>query len=129
MKSPQELFGIWVDALINQDYQQTTKYLKTDEGYCCLGVLEDLYSKHIAYAPWERCTSIDTDGYYSITRDHSSKSMLTHRVADFMNFSISPCILGGELWRLNDEKRLTLKEIGFLIKVHGIDRCHLKYSK
>ena len=35
----------WVDALRSGEYQQTQRYLRTDNGFCCLGVLCDLYGK------------------------------------------------------------------------------------
>jgi hypothetical protein len=35
----------WVDALKSGDYQQTRAALKDQSGFCCLGVLCDLYSK------------------------------------------------------------------------------------
>ena len=35
----------WVDALRSGGYQQTQRYLRTDNGFCCLGVLCDLYAK------------------------------------------------------------------------------------
>lgn len=35
----------WIDALESDEYKQTQGYLKTDNGFCCLGVLCDLYLK------------------------------------------------------------------------------------
>lgn len=35
----------WVKALRSGDYKQTTGCLKDDTGYCCLGVLCDIYRK------------------------------------------------------------------------------------
>jgi hypothetical protein len=35
----------WVDALRSGDYQQGQCYLRTNSGFCCLGVLCDLYIK------------------------------------------------------------------------------------
>ena len=35
----------WVDALRSGDYKQGQNYLRTDNGFCCLGVLCDLYGK------------------------------------------------------------------------------------
>jgi len=35
----------WVSALRSGDYQQGRSYLRTDNGFCCLGVLCDLYGK------------------------------------------------------------------------------------
>lgn len=36
---------LWVEALKSGQYKQTTNYLKTNEGYCCLGVLCEIYAK------------------------------------------------------------------------------------
>jgi hypothetical protein len=35
----------WIDALRSNEYKQTQGYLHTSDGYCCLGVLCDLYAK------------------------------------------------------------------------------------
>jgi hypothetical protein len=35
----------WVDALRSGEYQQGQCYLRTNSGFCCLGVLCDLYGK------------------------------------------------------------------------------------
>jgi hypothetical protein len=35
----------WVAALRSGEYKQTTQVLHNDQGYCCLGVACDLYSK------------------------------------------------------------------------------------
>jgi hypothetical protein len=41
----QDIKRQWLDALTSGEYQQTQFNLHTDEGYCCLGVLVDLYLK------------------------------------------------------------------------------------
>ena len=35
----------WLNALRSGDYQQTRQYLHKEDGFCCLGVLCDLYIK------------------------------------------------------------------------------------
>ncbi len=40
-----EIKDRWLAALRSGEYKQTTLYLKDDNGYCCLGVLCDLYLK------------------------------------------------------------------------------------
>ena len=35
----------WLSALRSGDYQQTRQYLHKEDGFCCLGVLCDLYGK------------------------------------------------------------------------------------
>jgi len=36
---------MWVNALMSGDYEQTQGKLRTTTGFCCLGVLTDLYAK------------------------------------------------------------------------------------
>ena len=44
----------WIQALKSSHYQQTTTYLRTEEGYCCLGVLCDLYAKEHDDVEWDK---------------------------------------------------------------------------
>lgn len=37
----------WIEALRSGLYPQTTNYLHTDDGYCCLGVACELYEKEV----------------------------------------------------------------------------------
>lgn len=41
-----EVAQIWIDALESGGYKQTIGCLRNDEGFCCLGVLQDLGLKH-----------------------------------------------------------------------------------
>ena len=43
----------WLNALRSGEYKQTRGNLKTDCGFCCLGVLCDLYSKEFNVS-WEK---------------------------------------------------------------------------
>lgn len=40
-----EVKAEWLEALRSGNYKQTTRKLKKDGGYCCLGVLCDVYTK------------------------------------------------------------------------------------
>lgn len=42
----------WIAALRSNEYKQTQYYLHTSDGYCCLGVLCDLYAKE-SNMEWE----------------------------------------------------------------------------
>lgn len=42
----------WVDALRSGEYKQGEGCLKTDDRFCCLGVLCDLYTKDNPEAKW-----------------------------------------------------------------------------
>lgn len=51
---PNENAKKWVRALRSGEYKQTTGCLRSSQdGYCCLGVLCDIYSKELGI-PWER---------------------------------------------------------------------------
>ncbi len=43
---------LWVAALRSGQYAQTTGTLKDDKGYCCLGVLCDLYQRETGKGEW-----------------------------------------------------------------------------
>lgn len=52
----EELFNKWISALRSGEYKQDKNHLKTDNGYCCLGVLADIKG-----VEWNR---FDEDSYY-----------------------------------------------------------------
>ena len=45
----EDIKNSWVKALRSCEYPQTTSYLKSCDGFCCLGVLTDLYLKEKGY--------------------------------------------------------------------------------
>lgn len=56
----------WVNALRSNEYAQSTGALKTEYGFCCLGVLCDLYAKEHDDVNWEHRTFEDSrcDKFY-----------------------------------------------------------------
>ncbi len=50
----------WVSALRSGDYQQTQERLRKEDGFCCLGVLCDLYIKE-NNVEWQHN---EVDGYF-----------------------------------------------------------------
>jgi hypothetical protein len=49
----QEIKEKWIAALRSGEYNQTTGKLKTSSGYCCAGVLCDLYRKETGNGEWD----------------------------------------------------------------------------
>ena len=47
----------WIDALLSGEYQQTRQQLFDGDGYCCLGVLCDLYRKEHKEHEWSHIFS------------------------------------------------------------------------
>jgi hypothetical protein len=56
----------WIQALNSGEYPQTRGCLKDDNGYCCLGVLSDLYQKETNIFHWENRTDKDGTKYYEM---------------------------------------------------------------
>lgn len=56
---------LWVEALLSGKYKQVTGKLKTPEGFCCLGVLTDLYIKEHQEFWSDTCTWEEGCGKYS----------------------------------------------------------------
>lgn len=64
---------MWVNALRSGDYNQATGKLRTPEGFCCLGVLTDLYAKE-KNKEWifkdESQTTLPSFEYYTFEQSH-----------------------------------------------------------
>jgi hypothetical protein len=69
----------WVKALRSGEYNQTKNYLCTDSGYCCLGVLTDIYIQEtIEDAPlfaqnWEEANKDHTREETIYAFDHENE--------------------------------------------------------
>jgi hypothetical protein len=48
----------WIAALRSGQYEQTTEILRSTAGYCCLGVLCDLYSRETG-VPWQQNAHVE----------------------------------------------------------------------
>lgn len=82
---------LWVNALRSGKYQQTTGKLKTSKGFCCLGVLTDLYLKE-KNQEWDCITDSDTDTHYY--RIEEKEDLLPASVKDWAGlYSISPQVM------------------------------------
>ena len=62
----------WIAALRSGQYEQTDMRLRNNEGYCCLGVLCDLYSRETGEAWFET-----SNGDFSM---HNSETTLPDKV-------------------------------------------------
>lgn len=62
---------LWINALLSGNYRQTTGKLKRTDGFCCLGVLTDLYIQE-HNSSWENsCTWEESCGGYSYFMNNS----------------------------------------------------------
>jgi len=104
----------WVDALRSGEYQQTQERLHDENGFCCLGVLCDLYGKE-NNVEWEPSTH---NGNVYIFQN--MVAVLPLSVVEWAGVEDSnPYVNGGigTLSGLND-KGFTFNEIADLIEEH-----------
>lgn len=57
----------WVTALRSDKFIQTPKHLKTDDSYCCLGVLCELHSRETGKSGWSYNTTEETFEYLGVS--------------------------------------------------------------
>jgi hypothetical protein len=100
----------WVSALRSGEYQQTQERLRKEDGFCCLGVLCDLYIKE-NNVEWE----IDEDDMY---RYEKHFTVLPPSVVEWAGVEDSnPYVNGGigTLSGLND-RGSTFEQIAYVIE-------------
>ena len=81
----------WVAALRSGEYNQTTRCLQDDEGFCCLGVATDLFIRETGKGHWNKGYTYDTPGYTAAKYISSSGKEyevdLAPEVADWLGLS------------------------------------------
>ena len=123
----QEIKTAWIAALRSGQYEQTTKRLRTPDGYCCLGVLCDLATQEGIVA-WKKQELDEYDAFRAeeVNEETSYSTLaLPPVVVDWAGLTDGePRVLFSEenntrpeaLSCLNDEDRLTYEEIADLIE-------------
>lgn len=76
----------WIDALTSGEYQQDKLYLKTKRGYCCLGVLTDLYHKEKGFKWYEN----EIGTYYTPS---GADQFLPKEVQDWAEIDRTPSVM------------------------------------
>lgn len=107
--------NLWVKALKSGKYKQTTGTLKDNYGFCCLGVLCDVYAKTNKKKVW-------SDGDFGFTA-FGRRSALPSKVVKWAGLeSDNPEVKYGKrkfktnLAILNDEYRCSFKKIADVIE-------------
>jgi hypothetical protein len=101
----------WVDALRSGEYQQGQYCLRTDNEFCCLGVLCDLYGKE-NNVEWNL---VNDDGNYEFQEQPELLPLFVVEWAGVENDN--PEICETSLAELNDGES-TFNEIADLIEKH-----------
>ena len=106
----------WVDALRSGDYKQGQDHLRTNSGFCCLGVLCDLYAKE-NQLEWEHSS------YKDVYMFQDTVAFLPLSVIEWSDIADSNPLVNyepGEICTLADlnDKGSTFIEIADLIEEH-----------
>ena len=118
-KMNQEIKQKWITALTGGKYKQAKNFLQTEDGFCCLGVLCDLYSEETKI-PW----ACNPDGARTYLYAHD---VLPPEVKGWAGLdSINPRIndtnttndsnIATTLAALNDDWELSFSQIADLIQ-------------
>ena len=109
----QRVKKLWVGALGSGDYPQIEGYLRTENGFCCLGVLTDLYIKEKGLA-WVTDPEIEHVKRFPFGID---PYFLPREVQEWAGLpNEQPECKGKPLSEWNDEDGLSFKEIADLIE-------------
>ena len=117
-RTPLELFDEWVEALRSGDYLQTTRKLKQNSRYCCLGVLcnivdpskwrlefgfiNEVYAyttddeAGVAYLPdavQALLDPMDSEDFYTLTKLNDEQGLSFTAIADFIVDEFRPRIV------------------------------------
>jgi hypothetical protein len=79
----QEIKVKWLEALRSGEYAQARHKLRTKDGYCCLGVLCDVYRKETGLLEWVEDTTC-----FKI-KDRFSTTCLNDDVIEWGNLKVS----------------------------------------
>lgn len=113
----------WIKALRSGEYKQCKKGLRVEDGYCCLGVLTDLYEKENNRGKWIRVKTDLPDQFVFDVGNGYNYSFLPGTVCDWAGISrIDSSVDIGDgtddLITLNDALGKSFNEIADIIEKH-----------
>lgn len=129
----------WVAALRSGDYDQTSRYLHTDSGYCCLGVACEVYREKTGDGAWNSDPASQGKGRRVHTFEvggEIAESVLPMIVIDWLGLYSSEGALGNRhvffegtdnravlytLTGLNDTAEMTFEQIADAIEAFETD--------
>lgn len=105
-----EIKDKWIEALRSGKYEQAQGALQCDGGFCCLGVLSDLYAKEHSIE-WT-----DSVTHPNNKRLLEESALLPNKVKEWAGLNLwNPIVNREKLSSLNDEG-MSFKEIADLIE-------------
>lgn len=107
----------WVDALRSGQYSQTEEILRDNAGFCCLGVLCDLYKKELNVGTWEDRSPFDSDGsnFVFIIDGIAESGALPGKIASLLDLQDDD---QSTLVDLNDQQGFDFEDIADWIEIN-----------
>jgi len=119
----QQIKQQWIEALRSGEYSQTQEELRNLYGYCCLGVLCDLYSKTKGENYWKETSRGSGCYYFESLPDQYEYGTLPQNVSEWAGLGgvDNPVVEYGEekvvaISDLNDRERLSFNQIAAIIQ-------------
>lgn len=104
--TPSELRKKWAEALRSDRYKQAQEALRTHEGYCCLGVLCDIYDP-------ERWSDLE---YIKDPDDEYTNTESDYPPPDVLEAAGIDKTVAQELAKLNDQECLPFSRIADVVE-------------
>lgn len=105
---------LWLKALRSGDYEQTKGTLRSNVGFCCLGVLCNLAEREGIVT--SNLVDAGASGSYYTYGERESDSVLPIEVRNWAKTEDDPMIDGESLSEWNDAKGYDFKQIADLIE-------------
>ena len=116
----QQIKQQWIKALRSGEYQQTQEQLRDHHGYCCLGVLCDLYGKANPNGSWKKENNLF---HFETFKNEYEYSTLPQSVSEWAGLGgvDNPVVEYGEekvvaISDLNDKEQLPFNQIAAIIE-------------
>jgi hypothetical protein len=119
---------LWVEALRSGDYAQARGHLRSENGYCCLGVACDTYRRVTGKGRWDRIDGgLAGSAYYTFdpeSGDPREAGTLPDVVRDWLGLDQGNGTFVdregnlGTLTSENDEAKLSLAQIADIVESH-----------
>ncbi len=126
LPTKEQVYQMWIEALESGEYTQAKGFLHTDEGFCCLDVLEDVYNKIFHPTLKWRCSSENGRAMTMVRKGAKCYNIfdISKKIKKFMGIKETLLIdykgATCSLAKLNDSLGLSFKEIADLLRKNPI---------
>jgi hypothetical protein len=110
---------LWVEALRSGNYAQTMHKLRDDDGFCCLGVMCDVFMRETGQGKWEDTAYRLVFELDSVAKESLPQAQVLEWFGFFEAYTELPTDAGLcniEFVTLNDDLKLSFGQIADLIE-------------